>query len=79
MWINLKHDGTLAFQPVTPVRGAYKDRKVSGRYRLLSTTVKAVCLVDVRVYTVRPTNNDTPEALESSGSPACGISHTAIL
>lgn len=24
----------VAFQPVTPVRGAYKDRKVSGRYRL---------------------------------------------
>ncbi|KAL0114457.1 hypothetical protein PUN28_011607 [Cardiocondyla obscurior] len=39
----------MAFQPVTPVREAYKDRKVSGRYRLLSAPLGAVCLVDANV------------------------------
>lgn len=40
-------DSTVAFQPVTPVRGAHKDRKVSGRYRHCSAQQsEAVCLVE---------------------------------
>jgi len=63
VWADLKRDSTVAFQPVTPVRGAYKDRKVSGRYRLLSA-VGAVCLVDGRACVQRgqqaTRNPDTP-------------------
>lgn len=47
---------TVAFQPVTPVRGAYKDRKVSGRYRLFSAVESSFASpVDRRLRTVRAT------------------------